>query len=108
MSGGGCGSVRLLLSTVLAYGRLRSDQSDIGKCNCKLGGSWFQIMVVLCYWGMQVQIARHREMVGSRWPEVQMPIGKCRERTDLNRKVKREKVKISRRIKESNKISVEK
>ena len=47
-------------------------------------------------------VARRRVMVGARWPDVEMPIVKGRERTDFNRKVRREKVKISKeKLKES-------
>ena len=40
-----------------------------------VGGSGLQ-MVALRRWGMQLQIARRHVMVGSRWPEVEMPKGK--------------------------------
>ena len=47
----------------------------IGDCNCRLLDAlqrWLQgahglLVVALCYWGMQLQIARRLIMVAARW-----------------------------------------
>ena len=69
----------------------------MGECNCRflgrlvvVGSNW----AVGCRWWCRV-IGERLAMVGSRWPEVEMPKGKYTESTDCNRKVKRGKIKVS-------------